>query len=104
LIQTCRHLRADDEVDRLRFGEYLAAADHSAAPAPEVDLLIRTGGEKRLSDFLLWESAYAELLFLDSLWPDFDERAFEQALNEFALRDRRYGQVALRRTPRLRHA
>jgi undecaprenyl diphosphate synthase len=97
LIQTCRHLRADDDIDRSRFGEYLAAVDHSAAPAPEVDLLIRTGGEKRLSDFLLWECAYAELLFLDSLWPDFDEGAFAQALNEFALRDRRYGRIGWRK-------
>jgi undecaprenyl diphosphate synthase len=103
LIQTCRHLHADHEVDRSRFGEYLAAVDHSAAPAPEVDLLIRTGGEKRLSDFLLWESAYAELLFLDSLWPDFDEQAFEHALNEYALRDRRYGRVGLRKAGRLSH-
>jgi len=104
LLQTCRHLRADDEVDRSRFGEYLAAVDHSAAPAPEVDLLIRTGGEKRLSDFLLWECAYAELLFLDSLWPDFNERAFERSLNEFALRDRRYGRVGCRGAARLSHA
>jgi undecaprenyl diphosphate synthase len=104
LIQAGRHLPADGAVDRSRFGDYLAAVDHSASPAPEVDLLIRTGGEKRLSDFLLWECAYAELLFLDSLWPEFDERAFEQALNEFALRDRRYGRVGWRRAARLSHA
>jgi undecaprenyl diphosphate synthase len=97
LIQTCRHLRAEDDIDRSRFGEYLAAVDHSAAPAPEVDLLIRTGGEKRLSDFLLWECAYAELLFLDSLWPDFDQAAFAEALNVFALRDRRYGRIGWQR-------
>ena len=59
----------------------------------DVDLLIRTGGEKRLSDFLLWECAYAELHFIDCLWPDFDENAFAQALEEYARRDRRFGQV-----------
>ena len=59
----------------------------------EVDLLIRTGGEKRLSDFLLWESAYAELIFTDRMWPDFDESDLEAALKEFARRDRRFGGV-----------
>jgi undecaprenyl diphosphate synthase len=58
-----------------------------------VDLLIRTGGEKRLSDFLLWECAYAELYFVDNFWPDFDELAFTQALDEYAKRERRYGQI-----------
>lgn len=57
----------------------------------EVDLLIRTGGEKRLSDFLLWESAYAELLFTDRMWPDFDEADFDRALEEFSARERRFG-------------
>ena len=57
----------------------------------DVDLLIRTGGEKRLSDFLLWESAYAELLFTDRMWPDFDEADLDDALREFNLRQRRYG-------------
>jgi undecaprenyl diphosphate synthase len=59
----------------------------------EVDLLIRTGGEKRLSDFLLWESAYAELLFTDRMWPEFDETDFEDALEEFHRRERRFGGV-----------
>jgi undecaprenyl diphosphate synthase len=59
----------------------------------EVDLLIRTGGEKRLSDFLLWESAYAELVFTDRMWPDFDEADLEAALEEFSLRERRFGGV-----------
>ena len=59
----------------------------------EVDLLIRTGGEKRLSDFLLWESAYAELLFTDRMWPDFDMTDFDAALDEFNRRDRRFGEV-----------
>ena len=59
----------------------------------EVDLLIRTGGEKRLSDFLLWESAYAELLFTDRMWPEFDEADLEAALREFKQRERRFGAV-----------
>jgi len=58
---------------------------------PELDLLIRTSGEVRLSNFLLWQAAYAELLFLDSLWPDFDEQAFSEALGHFASRQRRFG-------------
>lgn len=57
----------------------------------DVDLLIRTGGEKRLSDFLLWESAYAELLFTDRMWPDFNEPDLDEALEEFNHRQRRYG-------------
>jgi undecaprenyl diphosphate synthase len=59
----------------------------------EVDLMIRTGGEKRLSDFLLWESAYAELLFTDRMWPDFTESDLEAALDEFSGRERRFGGV-----------
>ena len=59
----------------------------------DVDLLIRTGGEKRLSDFLLWESAYAELLFTDRTWPDFDTAAMDAALDEFRHRERRFGRV-----------
>ena len=58
---------------------------------PELDLLIRTSGEVRLSNFLLWQAAYAELLFLDILWPDFDEQVFTEALQTFAARDRRFG-------------
>ena len=59
----------------------------------EVDLLIRTGGEKRLSDYLLWESAYAELLFSNRMWPDFDASDLEDAVNEFRHRVRRFGAV-----------
>jgi undecaprenyl diphosphate synthase len=59
----------------------------------DVDLLIRTGGEKRLSDFLLWESAYAELYFTDCMWPDFGETELEAALVEFGRRQRRFGGV-----------
>ncbi len=59
----------------------------------EVDLLIRTGGETRLSDFLLWECAYAELLFTDRMWPDFDQADLDAALEEFQKRERRFGGV-----------
>ena len=58
---------------------------------PDLDLLIRTSGEIRLSNFLLWQAAYAELLFLDVLWPDFDEQAFADALEQYAIRQRRFG-------------
>ena len=64
------------------------------AESRDVDLLTRTGGEKRLSDFLLWESAYAELYFTDRMWPDFDEADLEAALDEFSRRERRYGAVS----------
>ena len=63
------------------------------AQCHDVDLLIRTGGEKRLSDFLLWESAYAELIFTDRMWPDFDEADLDAALAEFHHRERRFGTV-----------
>jgi len=92
-VEACRRLRAEDAIDRSGFVERLAEVDHAALPAPEVDLLIRTGGEKRLSDFLLWECAYAELHFIDCLWPDFDERAFDESLQEYARRERRFGAI-----------
>lgn len=59
---------------------------------PDVDMLIRTGGEARISNFLLWQSTYAELYFTDTLWPDFSPQAFDAAIAEFARRERRYGQ------------
>ena len=58
---------------------------------PPLDLLIRTSGELRLSNFMLWQAAYAELYFTDLLWPDFDDRALGQALDAFRMRDRRFG-------------
>lgn len=61
------------------------------ADLPPLDLLIRTSGERRLSNFLLWQAAYAELLFVDTLWPDFDEAALTAAVQDFATRERRYG-------------
>ena len=60
---------------------------------PDVDLFIRTSGEQRISNFLLWQSAYAELVFLPILWPDFDDAAFVSALEQYAARERRFGAV-----------
>lgn len=65
----------------------------SSAGQPEPDLFIRTGGEHRISNFLLWQLAYTELYFSDVLWPDFDDKEFEQALAEYAGRQRRFGQT-----------
>jgi len=76
---------------RERFGRLLGSVDHSPAAAPDVDLLIRTGGEQRLSDFLLWESAYAELLFTAVAWPDFTAGHLAEAIEEFGRRQRRFG-------------
>ena len=73
-------------IDEQAIGKALETAD-----LPELDLLIRTSGEVRLSNFLLWQAAYAELLFVDTLWPDFDAAAFNSALAQFASRQRRFG-------------
>jgi len=90
--------RLQGDTSPQRFERELAAAVHSDIDAP-VDLLIRTGGERRLSDFLLWESAYAELVFVDTYWPDFDEAAFDAALREFGRRDRRFGGLSQTAAP-----
>jgi undecaprenyl diphosphate synthase len=60
---------------------------------PDPDLIIRTSGEERLSNFLLWQAAYSELIFVPELWPDFDRNIFRKALETFAARDRRFGAV-----------
>ncbi len=61
---------------------------------PDPDLLIRTGGEQRISNFLLWQSAYSELYFTDALWPDFDETALDAAIHDYASRERRFGKTS----------
>ena len=78
-----------DSLNEASLAPYLATAD-----APEVDLLIRTGGESRVSNFLLWQAAYAELFFCEELWPDFTGETLNQALVWFAGRDRRFGSSA----------
>jgi len=67
--------------------------------APDPDLLIRTGGEQRISNFLLWQCAYSELYFTDTLWPDFDGAAFDAALDWYATRERRFGQTSAQVAP-----
>lgn len=69
------------------------------AHVPDPDLLIRTGGEQRISNFLLWQCAYSELYFSDRLWPDFDEAALDEAIAAFAGRERRFGQTSEQLTP-----
>lgn len=76
----------DSEIEIDLLSDYVKGYDY-----PDPDLLIRTGGEKRLSNFLLWQIAYTELYFTDILWPDFKKEDFEEAILEFKLRDRRYG-------------
>jgi undecaprenyl diphosphate synthase len=79
------------EIDAGSIDETAVERELQTAALPQLDLLIRTSGEVRLSNFLLWQSAYAELLFLDTLWPDFDEEVFAAALDSFAARQRRFG-------------
>ena len=98
IIAAARRAKDASDLDREGFRRLLHEVDHSLYPASEVDLLIRTGSEQRLSDFLLWECAYAELHFADCLWPDFDEKRFQRALDDYAGRQRRFG--ALRRDSR----
>ena len=71
--------------------EDLLAGSLDTADMPDPDLVIRTSGEKRISNFLLWQSAYAELVFIDTMWPDFSNSDFEQAVLEYYRRERRYG-------------
>ena len=78
-------------LSREAFCAALAHTTHAPEGTRDVDLLIRTGGERRLSDFLLWESAYAELVFMDKAWPDFTAEDLESAVREFSFRDRRFG-------------
>ncbi|MFZ0038670.1 MAG: polyprenyl diphosphate synthase [Candidatus Acidiferrales bacterium] len=79
------------EVSEKEFARRLGQVTHAGRPSADVDLLIRTGGENRLSDFLLWECAYAEMLFTSRLWPDFGAEDLEVALQDFASRERRFG-------------
>jgi undecaprenyl diphosphate synthase len=80
---------AADQIDERSLAPYLCLADQ-----PPIDLFIRTGGEQRISNFLLWQIAYAEIYFTTTLWPDFDAAAFEHALADYAGRERRFGKTS----------
>lgn len=78
-----------EDINETLFQEHLSLGD-----LPEPDLFIRTGGEKRISNFLMWQLAYTELYFTDTLWPDFDKAAFMEALESFSSRERRFGRTS----------
>jgi undecaprenyl diphosphate synthase len=86
ILRTASRLRKGAAVSRDEFSRLMG-------DAPDVDLLIRTGGEQRLSDFLLWECAYAELLFTPRMWPEFGRADLEAALAEYYSRERRFGRI-----------
>ena len=77
-----------DEIDEARLNQWMCLTD-----APPLDLFIRTGGETRISNFLLWQAAYAEFYFTDTLWPDFDQACLRRAIEDYAGRERRYGRT-----------
>jgi undecaprenyl diphosphate synthase len=91
ILEAARRAARGADLDSAAFRRLLNEVDHSVHPASDVDLLIRTGSEQRLSDFMLWECAFAELYFTDCLWPDFDEQRFRSALEDYAGRQRRFG-------------
>jgi undecaprenyl diphosphate synthase len=93
IVRAAGLARPGEELTRERFSSLVAQSLHVREPIPDVDLLIRTGGEQRLSDFLLWECAYAELVFTPRLWPDFDAQDLAAALRDFHSRERRYGRI-----------
>lgn len=96
IVQAALRARRADGLTPGDFQRLLHEVDHCAHPAGEVDLLIRTGGERRLSDFLLWECAFAELHFCECLWPDFDEHRLQKALEDYGGRERRFGALSAR--------
>lgn len=93
-IMQAASLANGEPMNRERFAALLAKVNHDPFPIRDVDLLVRTGGEQRLSDFLLWECAYAEFYFTRGMWPEFTEKEFLIALSEFQTRERRFGAVA----------
>jgi undecaprenyl diphosphate synthase len=87
LVEAARRIaEAGAEIDEDSFGQYLYAPE-----MPDPDLVIRTSGELRVSNFLLWQSAYAEFAFVDTLWPDFGPEEFRAAIEDYASRRRRFG-------------
>jgi undecaprenyl diphosphate synthase len=93
ILQAACWMLSSVEISDREFARRLGQVTHGGRPAPDVDLLIRTGGEQRLSDFLLWECAYAELLFTPRMWPEFGADDLEAAVEDFLGRERRFGRL-----------
>ena len=96
ILRAAQCVSAGTPLTRDAFGRLLAIADHGRTATPDVDLLVRTGGEQRLSDFLLWECAYAELVFTPCMWPDFGAPDLAAAVHAFHHRERRFGGLPAR--------
>ncbi len=97
IVESAKHLAKQVQEGTLRvedINESLFKQNLSLGDLPEPDLFIRTGGEKRISNFLMWQLAYTELYFTDTLWPDFDKAAFQEALDSFTSRERRFGRTS----------
>lgn len=99
LLQAVNRMVAEGSGRSGRFGEADLAPWLSMAYAPEPDLFIRTGGEKRISNFLLWHLAYTELHFTDTLWPEFDAAGLDAAIDSYRLRERRFGRTSEQLAP-----
>jgi len=95
IVRAAARIASTAPATREEFAAALAEVDHDPCEPRDVDLLIRTGGEQRLSDYMLWECAYAELLFSPRLWPDYGEGDLGEALEEFGGRERRFGRVSV---------
>jgi undecaprenyl diphosphate synthase len=95
MMEAARSIGSEEDVSREKFVEAMSAAINSPV-VPDVDLLIRTGGEHRLSDFLLWECAYAELLFEPCMWPEFGPDRLRACIQEFSRRERRFGGLVVK--------
>ena len=93
MVRAVERLQGQHRLNREELSRAMCEVDHWDGECRDVDLLIRTGGEQRLSDFLLWECAYAELYFTDRRWPDFTPADLQSAVNEFHSRERRFGTV-----------
>jgi len=93
ILHAARHFQYTSDDSAKGFSRLLAEAEHAGEPVPDIDLLIRTGGEQRLSNCPLWEIAYAELYFTSCLWPDFGPAEFDAAVGEFGARHRRFGRI-----------
>ena len=93
IVRAASRCCAQGDISKEDFSKRLGEALQEGEPSPDIDLLIRTGGEQRLSDFLLWECAYAELVFTKRMWPDFNADDLAAAMKEFHSRERRFGRI-----------